>query len=89
MEITVLLFLTSGLFLGRAHGDKVTVIGARAVDHDLSTLKGHRLRTHGSLHEANVPFVISEPLNSAYAKRGAAGGLRSHEIFDFAINGTA
>ncbi len=69
--------------------DKFTVIGARAVDHDLSALKGHRLRTHGSLHEANVPFVISEPLNSAYAERGAAGGLRSHEIFDFAINGTA
>ena len=69
--------------------DKVTVIGARAVDHDLSGLKGNRLRTHGSLHEANGPFVISEPLNAVYAERGAAGGLRSHEIFDFAINGTA
>jgi phosphonoacetate hydrolase len=69
--------------------DKVTVIGARAVDHDLSGLKGKRLRTHGSLHEAHVPFVISEPLNDAYAERGAAGGLRSHDIFDFAINGTA
>jgi len=69
--------------------DKVTVIGSRAVDHDLSGLKGHRLRTHGSLHEANVPFVISDPLNGVYAERGAAGGLRSHEIFDFAINGTA
>ena len=69
--------------------DKVTVIGSRAVDHDLSGLKGHRLRTHGSLHESYVPFVISEPLNGAYAERGAAGGLRSHEIFDFALNGTA
>lgn len=69
--------------------DKFTVIGTRASNHDLSGLKGHRLRTHGSLHEANVPFVISDPLNSAYAERGAAGGLRSHEIFDFAINGTA
>jgi phosphonoacetate hydrolase len=69
--------------------DKVTVIGARAVDHDLSGLKGKRLRTHGSLHEAHVPFVISEPLNDAYAEHGAAGGLRSHDIFDFAINGTA
>jgi len=69
--------------------DKITVIGSRAVDHDLSGLKGHRLRTHGSLHEANVPFVISEPLNAAYAERGAAGGLRSHQLFDFAINGTS
>ena len=68
-------------------GDKKTVIGGRQVDHDLSALKGTRLRTHGSLHEANVPFVISDPLNDTYAARGAAGGLRSHELFDFALNG--
>ena len=68
-------------------GDAVTVIGARAVDHDLTALKGMRLRTHGSLTEANVPFVISEPLNTTYAERAAKGGLRSHEIFDFALNG--
>ena len=43
--------------------DKNTVIGQREKDHDLSALKGKRLRTHGSLHEANVPFIISEPLN--------------------------
>ena len=68
-------------------GDAVTVIGARAVDHDLTALKGTRLRTHGSLTEADVPFVISEPLNATYAERAAKGGLRSHEIFDFALNG--
>ena len=68
--------------------DAVTVIGARAVDHDLTALKGHRLRTHGSLTEADVPFVISHPLNDAYAERGARGGLRSHELFDFVLNGT-
>lgn len=27
-------------------GDKKTAIGGRAIDHDLSALKGHRLRTH-------------------------------------------
>ncbi|MBT6087448.1 MAG: phosphonoacetate hydrolase [Rhodospirillaceae bacterium] len=70
-------------------GDATTVIGARAVDHDLSALKGKRLRTHGSLTEADVPFVISEALNEAYAARAAKGGLRSHEIFDFALNGVA
>jgi len=69
-------------------GDARTVIGGRAVDHDLSALKGHRLRTHGSLSEANVPFVLSEPLAGAHAERAAAGGLRSREIFDFALNGT-
>jgi phosphonoacetate hydrolase len=70
-------------------GDEKTVIGSRAVDHDLSALKGSRLRTHGSLFEANVPFIISEPLNGKYAERGAAGGLRSRELFDFALNGVA
>ena len=70
-------------------GDKKTVIGGRAVDHDLSALKGHRLRTHGSLHEANVPFILSAPLNGTYAERAANGKLRSHDIFDFSINGTA
>ena len=69
--------------------DKVTVIGSRAVDHDLSGLEGRRLRTHGSIWEADVPFVISEPLGEEYAERGRAGGLRSHEIFDFALNGPA
>lgn len=70
-------------------GDEKTVIGSRAVDHDLSALKGSRLRTHGSLFEADVPFIISEPLNGQYAERGAAGRLRSRELFDFALNGVA
>lgn len=68
-------------------GDERTVIGARAVDHDLSELRGARLRTHGSIWEADVPFVLSEPLNAKYAARAAKGGLRSHQIFDFALNG--
>ena len=51
--------------------------------------RGRRLRSHGSIWEADVPFVISEPLTDQYAERGHAGGLRSHEIFDFAINGPA
>ena len=70
-------------------GDERTVIGSRAVDHDLSALKGSRLRTHGSLFEADVPFIISEPLNGQYAERGTTGGLRSHDLFDFALNGVA
>ncbi len=68
-------------------GDKRTVIGGRCVDHDLSALKGHRLRTHGSLHETAVPFILSKPLNPKYLAR-AANGLRSHNIFEFALNGT-
>jgi len=64
-----------------------TVIGASEADHDLSGLKGHRLRSHGGISEARVPFILSYPLSPEYAARAAAGPLESHQIFDFAING--
>ena len=69
-------------------GDARTVIGARAVDHDLSGLKGNRLRTHGSTYEADVPIILSRPLNDEYAARAAKGRLHSYQVFDYAFNGT-
>jgi phosphonoacetate hydrolase len=45
------------------------------------------LRSHGAVAEARVPFILNRPLNSAYAKRAAESTLKSHYIFDFAING--
>ena len=68
--------------------DKKTVIGGSQKDHNLSALKGKRLRTHGSLHEAMVPFILSEPLNESYLKKAKEGTLRSREIFEYALNGT-
>jgi len=68
--------------------DKRTVIGSRKKDHNLSALKGKRLRTHGSLHEAKVPFILSEPLNDRYLRFAKERTLRSREIFEFALNGT-
>ncbi len=68
-------------------GDRDTCIGAAQADHDLSGLAGHRLRTHGALTEAKVPFVLNRPLKPQYLER-AARGLKSRHIFDFAINGT-
>ena len=68
-------------------GDLRTVIGGKKVDHDLSALKGVRLRTHGSLHEAKVPFVVSEPISSEYYERAFASTLGSEDIFDYVING--
>jgi phosphonoacetate hydrolase len=62
-------------------------IGAAAAEHDLSGLKGHRLRTHGGLSEAKVPFVISAPLNEEYRLKAGAATLKNHQIFDFALNG--
>lgn len=58
-------------------------LGARAADHDLSQLAGERLRSHGSLAEQRVPFILSRPLKEAAA---APGRLRNFDIFDFALN---
>lgn len=70
-------------------GDADVVIGAAEAEHDLSTLGDFRLRSHGSLFEARVPFILSRPLNAAYRQRAATERLRSHHIFDYAINGVA
>ena len=68
-------------------GDARTVIGAREVDHDLRGLKGHRLRTHGSVHEADVPIILSRPIRDEYARRAEEARLHSYEAFDYAFNG--
>jgi phosphonoacetate hydrolase len=68
-------------------GARDTCIGASEADHDLSGLRGHRLRTHGALHESRVPFILNRPLRPEYAARAALGGLHSYHLFDFAING--
>lgn len=63
------------------------VIGAAKAEHDLSTLGDARLRSHGSVSEARVPFIINHPLSDRYRHRAALGPLKSHQIFDYAING--
>ena len=67
--------------------DARTVIGAGEADHDLSGLRGQRLRTHGSLHEARVPIILSRPVSDGYARRAEDRRLHSHETFDYALNG--
>lgn len=62
-------------------------LGARKIDHDISQLAGERLRSHGSLAEQQVPFIISHRLNAEYAKRSIAS-LRNFDVFDYALNGT-
>ncbi len=69
-------------------GDANTCLGAAEADHDLSGLKGHRLRTHGALSESKVPMILNRPLRAEYAARAALGGLHSYDVFDFAVNGT-
>jgi len=62
-------------------------IGGSEAQHDLSGLEGRRLRTHGGVSEARVPFILSEPLNDAYKLKAGAAVLKSYQIFDFALNG--
>jgi phosphonoacetate hydrolase len=68
--------------------DAGTVIGASESEHDLSNLTDARLRSHGAVAEARVPFILNRPLNADYAQRAASTTLKSHQIFDYAINGT-
>jgi phosphonoacetate hydrolase len=67
---------------------KNVCVGGAEKEHDLSGLEGHRLRTHGGVTEARVPFVISEPISAAYREKVKSKPLNSYQIFDFAINGT-
>lgn len=69
-------------------GDAGTVLGAGRADHDLSQLAGARLRSHGAVADSRVPFILSRPLTPEYRERAAREVLKSHTIFDFAINGT-
>lgn len=68
-------------------GDKNTVIGSSQSEHDLSNLSDARLRSHGAVAEAKVPFILNRPLNATYLQRAASESLKSHYIFDYAING--
>ena len=70
-------------------GDDSTAIGATRAEHDLSGLAGHRLRSHGGLHEQRVPFILSRPLTPEYKRIAKTRNLRNFDIFDFVLNGTA
>jgi phosphonoacetate hydrolase len=67
-------------------GDANTVLGASEAEHDLASLAGHRLRSHGGRGEQRVPFLLSRPLTATYREK-AQGRLRNFDIFDFALNG--
>ena len=64
-------------------------VGGAEAEHDLSGLEGHRLRTHGGVSEARVPFIISEPVTAAYRDKAQGRPLNSYQLFDFALNGVA
>ena len=66
-------------------GDDTTVLGHSAVRHDLSALDTP-LRSHGGLHEQEVPIVVCQPLRpDALAGRE----LRNRDLHDLLLNGVA
>ena len=67
--------------------DAGTALGSAPEAHDLSGLESHRLRSHGGTAERRVPFILSRPLNDAYARRAAETVVRNYDVFDYAVNG--
>ncbi|KAF2667874.1 Phosphonoacetate hydrolase [Microthyrium microscopicum] len=59
------------------------VIGTRKEEHDLSSLKGHRLRSHGGLSEQAIPLLKSIPTDRV-VEPGKV--WRNFDIFDLALN---
>ncbi|KIV88396.1 phosphonoacetate hydrolase [Exophiala mesophila] len=62
---------------------KSFVIGSCAKDHDLSTIAGHRLRSHGGLSEQNIPLILSVPSKEA---PGSRVSWRNFDAFHLALN---
>lgn len=59
------------------------VIGSCAGEHDLSTIAGHRLRSHGGLSEQEIPLILSVPSLEAAGSRVA---WRNFDVFHLALN---
>lgn len=63
---------------------KNAVIGSRKMDHDLTNLQGHRLRSHGGLTEQDVPLLMSRPVKDQ--ARAATRSWHNYDVFDLALN---
>jgi phosphonoacetate hydrolase len=63
-------------------GDRRTVLGKRLAEHDLSAVM-RGLRSHGGLHEQEVPIVVCHPLRGGAVRPGI---LRNRDLFDLALN---
>ncbi|KAF7136737.1 hypothetical protein CNMCM5793_006206 [Aspergillus hiratsukae] len=63
---------------------KHAVIGSKRSDHDLSGLKGFRLRSHGGLSEQHIPLLRSAPLPVTASHK--MNEWRNFDAFDVALN---
>jgi phosphonoacetate hydrolase len=70
-----------------AIADRRTALGTSPARHDLSALGGRRLRSHGGLADAFVPFLLSRPLNARHAAAARSHRVRNFDAFAYALNG--
>ncbi|KAK8090884.1 phosphonoacetate hydrolase [Apiospora phragmitis] len=63
---------------------KNAVVGSKAVEHDLSSLQGHRLHSHGGLSEQKVPLMMSQPIQ--FSEALLTKRWRNFDIFDLILN---
>lgn len=64
---------------------KNSVIGSCEIEHDLSTVKDHRLRSHGGLSEQEIPLLLSRPpRNLGLVEKH--GRWKNYDVFDLALN---
>ncbi|KAF2122481.1 phosphonoacetate hydrolase [Lophiotrema nucula] len=61
-----------------------SVVGSKESEHDLSTLGGHKLRSHGGFSEQKIPLIMSEPAEIVMAMRSKR--WRNFDIFDLILN---
>ena len=60
------------------------VVGAKKIEHDLTQLGAHKLRSHGGLSEQQVPLISSKPIQDHEAASRKA--WRNFDAFDLALN---
>lgn len=60
------------------------VIGSKADEHDLGSLEGHRLRSHGGLSELRVPLLMSKAITQD--EETLTRRWRNFNIFDLILN---
>jgi phosphonoacetate hydrolase len=66
--------------------DENTVFGRKPEWHDLSSVQDG-LRSHGGLHEREVPFIINQSLDDEHATQLESGTTNNYELFEFLFNG--
>ncbi|HEY0919318.1 phosphonoacetate hydrolase [Devosia sp.] len=67
---------------------KGVALGVRRSWHNIDELAGARLRSHGSLAERDVPFIVSKPIRPEFLEQYGEKAPYNFDVFHFVLNGT-